>query len=143
MIDSHDLQHFIDAQQPIYAQVCTELTAGAKISHWMWFIFPQLKELGRSTTARHYGIASRAEAEAYWRHPVLGARLKECTGLILAVKGSSALQIFKTPDDLKFWSCMTLFGQVVPEEIIFQRAIDQYFGGRVDAQTIELLRHGS
>lgn len=136
----HDPQRFILAQDPVYREVCAELAAGDKRSHWMWFIFPQLKALGRSATARHFGIASSAEAEAYWRHPVLGVRLKECSELVLAVESKTALQIFHSPDDLKFRSSMTLFARVAPQEPVFNRAIDKYFGGTADAKTLELLQ---
>lgn len=139
MDDPHDLQRFVEAQNPVYAQVCTELAAGAKASHWMWFVFPQLKELGRSATARHFGIASRAEAQAYWRHAVLGARLKQCSALMLAARGKSALQILGPPDDLKFRSSMTLFAQVATDEPLFRRALDRYFDGEPDERTLELL----
>jgi uncharacterized protein (DUF1810 family) len=104
----------------------------------MWFVFPQLKGLGRSATAQHYGIASKAEAQAYWAHPLLGPRLKQCTELVLAVDGRSAQQIFGPPDDLKFHSCMTLFALATGEPV-FSRALDGYFGGEVDPRTIELL----
>lgn len=137
--DPFGLQRFVDAQNPLYAQVRAELRAGAKSSHWMWFVFPQLAGLGRSATARYFGIASRAEGAAYWRHPVLGARLEECTGLVLAVQGRSAHQIFGAPDDLKFCSSMTLFDQLVPDEPAFAQALVRYFGGRRDARTLELL----
>ena len=137
--DIHDLQRFVQAQDPVYGQVCAELAAGEKTSHWMWFIFPQLRALGRSATARHFGIASRAEAEAYWRHPVLSGRLKECTALVVAIEGKTASQIFHSPDDLKFRSSMTLFAQVAPGEPVFARAIDRYFGGTGDSRTLELL----
>jgi uncharacterized protein (DUF1810 family) len=139
MDDPHDLQRFIEAQRPVYAQVLAELAAGAKTSHWMWFVFPQLKGLGRSSTARHFGIASREEAEAYWRHPVLGARLKECSEWMLAATGKTAHQILGSPDDLKFRSSMTLFAQVAPEQPVFRQALDKYFGGEADPRTIELL----
>lgn len=139
MADVHDLQRFVDAQDRVYPQVCAELVAGAKTSHWMWFVFPQLKGLGRSAIAQHFGIASRAEAQAYWEHPVLGPRLKECTELVLSVKGRTALQIFGSPDDLKFRSSMTLFSQVVPGEPVFTLAIDRYFAGDRDQRTLELL----
>lgn len=139
MADPHDLQRFVLAQDPVYAQVCAELAAGAKTSHWMWFVFPQLKELGRSATAQHFGIASRAEALAYWQHPVLGPRLKECSELVVAVEGRTALQILHSPDNLKFRSCMSLFALVAPEEPVFKRALDQYFDGEADARTLELL----
>src|SRR2546422_10623815 len=119
MDDPHDLQRFVDAQHPVYARVRQELARGAKASHWMWFVFPQLKGLGRSALAQHYGIASREEALAYWRHPLLGPRLKECTELVIAVDGKTALQILGSPDDLKFCSSMTLFERVVPDEPAF------------------------
>jgi uncharacterized protein (DUF1810 family) len=139
MADPHDLQRFVLAQDPVYTQVCGELAAGAKTSHWMWFVFPQLQALGRSATAQHFGIASRAEALAYWQHSVLGPRLKACSELVVAVDGKTALQIFRSPDDLKFRSCMTLFAQVAPQEPIFNRALAKYFGGEGDARTLELL----
>ncbi|MFC5523626.1 DUF1810 domain-containing protein [Polaromonas jejuensis] len=139
MPDPYDLQRFVEAQDPLYPQVCAELAAGAKTSHWMWFVFPQLKALGRSATAQHFGIASRAEALAYWQHPVLGPRLKECSELVVAIDGRTAQQIFRSPDDLKFRSCMTLFAQVALEEPIFNRALAKYFGGEGDAGTLALL----
>ena len=139
MNDHHDLQRFVDAQDPVYRQVCAELAAGAKASHWMWFVFPQLEGLGRSAIARHFGIASKAEAEAYWKHPVLGPRLKECSELVLAVPGKSVLQIFGSTDALKFRSSMTLFAQVAPDEPVFTRALARYFGGDPDQRTLELL----
>jgi uncharacterized protein (DUF1810 family) len=139
--DAHPLQRFIEAQNPLFERICAELAAGAKTSHWMWFVFPQHVALGRSATARHFGIASFAEATAYRRHPLLGARLKTCTQLVLAVVGKTALQIFGPPDDLKFRSCMTLFAQVAPDEPVFQQALDKYFGSIGDAATLALL-HG-
>jgi len=138
-IDPHDLQRFVDAQAPVHAQVTQELARGAKRSHWMWFVFPQLQGLGHSAMAQRYGIASAAEARAYWLHAVLGPRLKECTQLMLAVTGKSALQILGSPDDMKFRSSMTLFERVVPEEPVFASAIDRYFDGERDAKTIALL----
>jgi uncharacterized protein (DUF1810 family) len=139
MDDPFDLQRFVDAQEGVYAPVRAELSRGAKSSHWMWFVFPQLRALGRSQTARHFGIASRAEALAYWQHPLLGTRLKECTTLVLAVAGRSALQIFGTPDEMKLRSCMTLFSQVAPQEPLFSQALAKYFGGQGDPLTLELL----
>jgi uncharacterized protein (DUF1810 family) len=140
MDDPHDLQRFVDAQDPVHARVEAELARGAKSSHWMWFIFPQLKGLGRSETARHYGIASLAEAEAYVRHPVLGPRLVGCTGLVLAVHDKTALQIFGRPDDLKFKSSMTLFERAAPYEPRFVEALQRYFAGERDPNTLALLR---
>ena len=138
MDDPFDLQRFVAAQAPAYAQVAAELAAGRKRSHWMWFVFPQLKGLGRSAKAQHYGIASLAEARAYWAHPLLGPRLAQCTGLVLAVDGRSVHEIFGSPDDLKFRSCMTLFAQATGEPV-FTRALQKYFGGEADPRTIELL----
>lgn len=139
MTDPHALQRFVQAQDAVYPAVCAELAAGAKTSHWMWFVFPQLKALGRSATAQFFGLASRDEALAYWRHPVLGPRLKACTELVLGVQGRTALQIFQSPDDLKFCSSMTLFQAVAPQEPVFKRALDTYFSGKGDARTLELL----
>ena len=138
--DPHDLERFVAAQDAVFPQVLDELSRGRKTSHWMWFVFPQLRGLGRSATARHFGLASGGEAGAYWRHPLLGARLKEGSDLVLAVAGRSALQIFGPPDDLKFRSCMTLFEAVAPGEPVFARALETYFGGERDARTLELLR---
>jgi len=138
MDDAFGLQRFVDAQEPVYRQVCGELAAGRKTSHWMWFVFPQLKGLGRSATAQHYGIGSAAEARAYWDHPLLGPRLKQCTELVLATEGRTAHDIFGPPDDLKFRSCMTLFARATGEPL-FTRVLDRYFGGQPDAATLELL----
>ena len=140
MADPYHLHRFILAQDPVYPKVCAELTAGAKTSHWMWFIFPQLNALGRSEIALHFGIASRAEAEAYWLHPVLGPRLRECSRLVMAVEGKSALEIFHSPDDLKLRSSMTLFAQVAPQEPVFNHVLAKYFGGKCDVTTLDLLQ---
>jgi len=137
--DPHDLARFVTAQDPVFEQVIAELRAGAKSSHWMWFVFPQLRALGRSATARHFGIADIEEAGAYWRHPVLGPRLLLCTETMLGVVGKTALQILGSPDDVKFRSSMTLFARVAAEEPAFRRAIDRYFAGRMDERTLELL----
>jgi uncharacterized protein (DUF1810 family) len=106
----------------------------------MWFIVPQMRGLGFSSMAHRYGIASAAEAEAYWLHPVLGSRLRECTELVLAVKEKSALEILGAPDDVKFKSSMTLFEAVAPEEGIFARALTRFFSGERDDKTLELLQ---
>ena len=116
-----------------------ELRAGRKRSHWMWFIFPQLRGLGHSPTAQYFAIRSRAEAEAYLRHPVLGARLRECTRLVNAVEGRGVGDIFGFPDDLKFRSSMTLFAEVAPDDAVFRQALDKYFEGEPDERTMELL----
>lgn len=139
MTDPFNLQRFVDAQAPVYADVLDELRAGRKATHWMWFIFPQLRELGRSAIAKHYGISSLAEAIAYMEHPLLGQRLLECTGLMLAVRSKTALEILGSPDDLKFRSCMTLFRAARPELPVWDAALARYFGGKGDAATMALL----
>jgi uncharacterized protein (DUF1810 family) len=139
MDDPHDLERFVKAQSPVHAQALAELRAGRKTSHWMWFVFPQIAGLGTSPMAQRYAIASLAEARAYWSHPVLGPRLKECTAAVLAVRGRSAHDIFGSPDDVKFRSCMTLFERAVPEEPLFAQALDAYYGGERDRATLQRL----
>ena len=134
-----NLSRFIEAQTPVYASVCAELAAGRKTSRWMWFIFPQLKGLGSSGTARFYGIESRDEALAYWQHPVLGPRLKHCAQLLLKTSVKSAHDIFGTPDDLKLQSCLTLFSMVAGDEPVFAEVLSRFFQGEPDVKTIELL----
>lgn len=138
-LTSRGLDRFVDAQGPVYDSVIKELASGKKTSHWMWFIFPQLKGLGRSAIADHFGIESRTEAVAYWEHPVLGERLLECTNLVLAQHDKTAHDIFGSPDDLKFKSCMTLFARIAPDEPAFQQALEQFYGGRSDEETLNLL----
>ncbi len=139
MADSFDLDRFVRAQQPMYAQVISELRAGRKLSHWIWFIFPQMRGLGRSPNAEFYGIRSLDEARAYLTHPLLGPRLEECVLLVLAVRGTPIDRILSPPDDLKFRSSVTLFAQAAPENALFPQALDKYFGGRPDPLTLELL----
>jgi len=139
MNDPHDLQRFVDAQNPVYEQVCAELRSGSKQGHWMWFIFPQLRGLGHSHMATRFGISSRQEAEAYWNHPILGPRLAECTRLVNLVEGRSIDRIFGAPDDMKFKSSMTLFACVASENQIFKDAIKKYFEGALDPLTVERL----
>ena len=137
-----DLARFVAAQAPVWTQVREELASGRKRSHWMWFVFPQLRGLGRSAIAEHYGIASRSEAEAYLAHPLLGARLVEATALMLAAPaGQSALAILGSPDDVKFRSSMTLFAAVAqpPQAAPFSAALARYFEGRLDPATLALL----
>ncbi|HTS49232.1 MAG TPA: DUF1810 domain-containing protein [Bryobacteraceae bacterium] len=139
MSDPYDLQRFVNAQEPVYERVCQELRGGRKSSHWMWFIFPQLRGLGQSQMAHTFGISSRAEAEAYLKHPVLGARLRECTRLVNLVEGRAIEEIFGYPDDLKFRSSMTLFASVQAEDPVFQDALKKYFSGEQDPRTVQLL----
>lgn len=134
-----DLTRFLTAQAPIYPAVLRELRAGRKTSHWMWFIFPQLQGLGRSETARFFGIAGLAEARAYAAHPVLGARLVECTRLLLGVEGRSATEILGDIDALKLRSCLTLFAHAAPAEPAFRAALERYYGGEEDPATLALL----
>lgn len=148
--DPHDLRRFVDAQAGLYVQARDELATGNKRSHWMWFVFPQLRGLGRSAMAHRYGIASRAEAVAYLDHPMLGARLVDCTGLMLAGRpGATANAILGVPDDVKFRSSMTLFAVVAAEStrfadgtfarLPFSAALDRFFDGSADPATLRLL----
>ncbi len=133
------LQRFLDAQAPVYTEVLAELRAGRKTSHWMWFIFPQLRGLGHSSMAQHYGLASRAEALAYLQHPVLGARLKECMGCLLAHQDLSAEDILGDIDAMKLRSCATLFAAVAPQEPLFQRVVALFYAGQPCHRTLDLL----
>ena len=139
MNDPHDLQRFVEAQNPVFDKVCAELRQGRKQTHWMWFIFPQIKGLGNSPTAIEFAISSREEADAYLKHPVLGLRLRECTRLVNQIEGRSVPQIFGYPDDLKFRSSMTLFANTTCENQIFKDALKKYFAGEPDQLTIERL----
>jgi uncharacterized protein (DUF1810 family) len=139
MDDPHDLQRFVTAQDPVYPQVQSELRAGVKRSHWMWFVFPQIAGLGHSAMAQRYAISSREEAAAYLKHPLLGPRLRQCTQLVIDIDDRSIRQILGTPDDLKFHSCMTLFAQAAPDNAIFLSALRRYFAGQPDPATIERL----
>lgn len=131
-------ERFLDAQEDIYETVTRELRAGAKRSHWMWFIFPQLAALGRSDTAKLYGLADTAEAAAYAAHPVLGARLRECVGILNGVEGRSAEQILGFPDVLKYRSCLTLFWRATESEI-FHAGLARYYDGVEDELTLREL----
>lgn len=137
--DSFDLQRFVDAQDTVYDTVIDELRAGRKRSHWIWFIFPQLRGLGRSSTAQHFGIASRAEAVAYLAHDVLGPRLRECTRLVLAIEGRSIGEVFGSPDDLKVRSSMTLFARVTDDNADFLAVLEKFYDGAQDPATVQRL----
>jgi uncharacterized protein (DUF1810 family) len=137
--DPHNLQRFVDAQHPIYGQVRDELQAGQKETHWMWFIFPQIKGLGSSPTAQKYAITGIEEARAYLDHPLLGFRLRECTQLVNGIVCRSIEDIFGYPDHLKFHSCMTLFAHVVTADEVFAVALDKYFNSKDDCKTLEQL----
>jgi uncharacterized protein (DUF1810 family) len=138
-VDPYDLQRFVDGQNPVFEEVRAELQAGRKRGHWMWFVFPQLRGLGSSQMAAKFGISSRQEAEAYLKHPILGPRLRKCTGLVNLVEGRSIDEIFGYPDNLKFRSSMTLFASATPDDQVFKDALEKYFAGEVDRLTIEQL----
>ena len=140
MNDPYHLNRFIDAQELNYRSALAEITAGRKISHWMWYVFPQYDGLGFSATSRHYAIKSPVEAEAYLDHPVLGPRLGECVDALLSVTGKTAHEIFGSPDDLKLKSCMTLFAHISAEGSAFDQVLARYFEGQRDSKTLELVR---
>ena len=142
MNDPFNLQRFVDSQRPIFDQVCSELRDGAKRSHWMWFIFPQIEGLGQSQLARKFAISSREEAKAYLEHPILGPRLIECTEFVNLIEGRTIERIFGYPDDLKFRSCMTLFANVSGNQI-FVDALRKYFKGESDPSTLQRLQMAS
>ncbi|HEY6376428.1 MAG TPA: DUF1810 domain-containing protein [Edaphobacter sp.] len=137
MSDHFELQRFVDAQQPVYEQVCAELRAGRKRSHWMWFVFPQIRGLGASPMAMRFAISGLEEARAYLEHSVLGARLRECAAIVVGVEGKTVQEIFGYPDDLKFHSSMTLFAKAAEETGVFGEALEKYFGGEMDRGTLE------
>lgn len=134
--DPFDLARFVTAQAPVIEQVRRELRAGRKTSHWMWFVFPQLRGLGHSAMARHYGIASRDEARAYLDHAILGGRLRDCTELVLLHRDRTIGEIFGSPDDLKFHSSMTLFDFAAQQPGPFNTALNIYFNGKRDEASL-------
>ena len=138
--DPFNLQRFVSAQEPVFEQVVSELRQGAKRTHWIWFIFPQIEGLGHSQTARKFSLSSLEEAQAYINHSLLGQRLRECTHLVNLVKGRSIQEIFGYPDDLKFRSSMTLFAHATSDNAVFKDALQKYFEGEFDPLTIERLK---
>lgn len=140
MKDKFNLERFIAAQETEIDSVRAELMRGCKLRHWMWFVFPQLKGLGKSWMADHYAISSRAEAEAYLRHPILGRRLVECTELVNLVEGRSIQEILGEMDSVKFRSSMTLFAELNRGTSVFSQALDKYFAGQRDLLTLDLLK---
>jgi uncharacterized protein (DUF1810 family) len=139
MNDPFNLQRYLDAQDPVFEDVLDELRHGQKISHWMWYIFPQIKGLGHSWTAQHYAINSLEEAKAYLEHPLLGKRLRTCTQLVMNIDGRTVSQIFGYPDNLKFCSSMTLFNRVDETDQIFKKALMRYCEGKPDTRTLDAL----
>ncbi len=137
MNDSWNLDRFVEAQNPVYHQVCSELKQGRKISHWIWFIFPQIAGLGHSPMAKRFALSSLEEAKKYFDHLVLGMRLKECTRLVNGIEGSSVQEIFGSIDGMKFRSSMTLFVHATTDNQCFEEALQKYFGGEYDQLTVE------
>lgn len=138
--DRFNLKRFIDAQDRCYTTVQKELTQGKKVSHWMWFIFPQIDGLGCSPTAKKYAIKSLEEAKAYLEDPVLGKRLIECTRLVMRIENSSAQKIFSFPDYLKFHSSMTLFANTEKSPDIFKNALVKFYDGLADKKSLDILK---
>lgn len=138
--DPHDLSRFVDAQRPVYDSALAEIRAGRKRSHWMWFVLPQVKGLGFSSSSEYFGIGSLAEARAFLDHPVLGARLVECTEALLAHEDRSATSIMGSPDDLKLRSSLTLFSLVEPQGSVFHRGLERFFEGQPDELTLDIVR---
>jgi uncharacterized protein (DUF1810 family) len=138
--DPFNLHRFVEAQEDDYARAFAELRAGRKTTHWVWYVFPQLRGLGTSARAHFFGIASADEARAYLAHPVLGPRLVECVTAMSAHAGKSAVDILGHIDALKFRSCLTLFLAVDPENAVFRKALDTFFEGVRDETTLALLK---
>ena len=136
--DPHDLTRFVEAQANAYDRALAEVRAGRKQSHWMWYVFPQFEGLGFSPISQRYAIRSRAEADAYLKHPVLGPRLLEITEATLDLEGRSASDVFGSPDDMKLRSCATLFASVSPPGSVFHQLLDRYFDGDPDDKTLRL-----
>jgi uncharacterized protein (DUF1810 family) len=137
--DEFDLGRFVEAQQEAYATALAELRAGRKRSHWIWFVFPQLRGLGRSAMSHLYGLRGLAEARAYAQHPVLGPRLVECVEAMLAHEGVAARAVLGEIDALKLRSCLTLFARAAPAEAVFRAALERYYGGAPDPATVSML----
>jgi uncharacterized protein (DUF1810 family) len=132
--DPFDLERFVTAQAPVWDEVCAELRAGHKTTHWMWFVFPQLASLGRSTMARHYGLSGLEEARAYLLHPVLGERLRSCCAILLGLGSHDAQAIFGAIDAMKLRSCLTLFARA-SQESVFRDCLQAYYAGQADPLT--------
>ena len=139
---TYDLERFVDAQKYSYEQALAEMKAGRKQSHWIWYIFPQLKGLGRTYNAEFYGLDGAEEAAEYLKHPVLGARLREISGVLLELESSDPERVMGGhPDDWKLCSCMTLFAEVSEEGSVFHKVLEKFFGGQKDGRTLGLLQN--
>ncbi|WP_043301065.1 DUF1810 domain-containing protein [Pseudomonas sp. M47T1] len=139
MMDTYNLQRFVEAQRPVFDQALHELQDGQKRTHWMWFIFPQIQGLGRTETARHFAISGAGEALAYLQHSTLGPRLLQATEAVARFQGRPISQILAPPDDLKLRSCMTLFANVADDPLPFNQVLDAFFDGQPDAKTLDAL----
>jgi uncharacterized protein (DUF1810 family) len=137
--DTYDLNRFVEAQAANYADAIAELRNGRKVTHWSWYVFPQIRGLGSSPTSVRYAIGSLAEAVAYLDHATLGRRLRECVSTMNSHTGLSANDVLGDIDALKFQSCLTLFGQAAPAELIFRKSLGKYFGGDLDPATLRIL----
>jgi uncharacterized protein (DUF1810 family) len=137
--DPYDLDRFLRAQADDYERALSEIQAGRKRTHWMWYIFPQIDGLAVSSLSKYYAIKSAEEARAYLDHPVLGPRLLQGAEAVVGVEGRSAREIFGSPDDLKLRSCATLFACVAPPGSVFDRLLEKYYGGERDDRTLRLL----
>ncbi len=135
----YDLSRFLEAQKNSYDTALREIKAGRKRSHWMWYIFPQIQGLGYSAMAQHYAIRDLDEARKYLQHPLLGPRLIEISEALLALEESDPRRVMGSPDDLKLRSCMTLFQSAAPEQSVFGKVLDKFYGGRPDGRTLEIL----
>ena len=138
----YDLSRFLEAQNNSYDTALREIRAGRKRSHWMWYIFPQIRGLGYSAMAQHYAIRDLGEAREYLQHPLLGPRLIEISEALLALEESDPRRVMGSPDDLKLRSCMTLFQCAAPDQPVFGKVLDKFYGGRPDERTLEILNRG-
>lgn len=138
----YDLSRFLEAQNNSYDTALREIRAGRKRSHWMWYIFPQIRGLGYSVMAQHYAIRDLGEAREYVQHPVLGSRLIEISEALLSLDESDPMRVMGSPDDLKLRSCMTLFQCAASDQPVFGKVLDKFYGGRPDGRTLEMLNRG-
>lgn len=138
-----DLERFVLAQRVNYEDALREMRCGRKQTHWMWYIFPQLRGLGRSAMSMRYDLDGLEEARAYLAHPVLGPRLLECCEAVLKADSNDPWEVFGSPDDLKFRSCLTLFALADPSVPIFEQLLDKFYGGQKDLRTIQILNRKS
>jgi uncharacterized protein (DUF1810 family) len=138
--EGFDLERFVEAQDAVFETALAEISRGRKRSHWMWYIFPQIAGLGASSTTKFYAVKDLAEAGDYLRHPVLGKRLIEISGVLLEIEDRTAHEIFGSPDDRKLKSSMTLFASLPDADPVFQKVLDKYYGGERDARTLEIIR---